>query len=138
MAKHLLAYGVTLAVFLGLDLVWLGVIAGGLYRSWIGHVLMEKPNLGAAALFYLVFVVGIVIFAVAPALAAGSWRPALIYGALFGFFTYLTYDMTNLATIKGWPIAMVIADVLWGSFVTAAAAWAGYAATSALLGGRSS
>jgi uncharacterized membrane protein len=138
MTRHLLAYAVTLVAFLALDLLWLGVIAGKLYRSWIGHVMMEKPNVGAAAIFYAVFVVGIVIFAVSPALTAGSWRHAVLHGALFGFFTYLTYDMTNLATIKGWPVPMVIADVLWGSFVTGAASWGGFAATSALLAGRAS
>lgn len=88
----------------------------------------------AAIGFYLIFVVGVVIFAVLPALQAGSWKTALLYGALFGFFTYATYDMTNLATLKGWSFPVTVVDIAWGAFLTGISALAGYLATRAVVG----
>ena len=134
MSKLLLAYISTAAVFLVLDLLWLGVVAKGFYQSRLGGLLLEQPNLTFAVLFYLTYVIGIMIFAVEPALRAGSWQTALVYGALFGFFAYATYDMTNLATLKSWPLDMSIVDIAWGTALTGTSAVSGYLVTRYLTG----
>jgi uncharacterized membrane protein len=132
MTKYLIAYVGTLFAFLAIDMVWLGLIAKDYYRAGIGHLMLESPNLSAAAAFYLLYVVGIVIFAVTPAMTAGTWTKAALFGALFGFFAYATYDMTNLATLKSWPLSISIVDMMWGTCLTAAAATLGYLATTAM------
>lgn len=131
---YALAYAATALTFLLLDLIWLGLVAKPLYQQEIGPLLLETFNVAAAVGFYLVFIAGVVIFAVAPALHGGSWKSALLYGALFGFFAYSTYDMTNLATLKGWSQTLTAVDITWGTFVTGTAALAGYGATRALAG----
>lgn len=125
MIQYIVAYVVTAVVFLGIDAVWLGKVATGFYKNNIGHLMLDRPNFLAAGGFYAFYVVGILIFAVFPALRSGSLGTAVFYGGLFGFFTYATYDMTNYATLKGWPIAVVGVDVLWGTVLTAVAATAG-------------
>jgi uncharacterized membrane protein len=125
----LIAYVATLVVFLAIDAVWLGVVAVSLYRDAIGHLMLDQPNFVAAGIFYAIYVVGILVFAVMPALAGGQWTDALIKGALFGFFAYLTYDMTNLATLKGWPVWIAIVDTAWGTLLTGAAATGGFLIT---------
>ena len=110
---------VAFAVFLVIDLVWLGLIAKNLYREHLGFLMKENVNWLAAIIFYLVFIVGIVAFVVVPALEAGSWHHALLYGALFGLVTYSTYDLTNLATLKDWPVVITIIDLIWGTFLAA-------------------
>ena len=132
---YVISYVATAISFLALDFVWLGFVAKSFYREEIGPLLLEKFNMAAAVGFYLIFVVGIVIFAVLPAVQAGSWKTALLYGALFGFFTYATYDMTNLATLKGWSPIVTIVDIAWGTALTGVAAVVGYSATRALGGG---
>lgn len=124
------AYIAAAVSFLALDALWLGVVARSLYQREFGTMLLDKPNMGAAAAFYALYLVGVVVFAVKPALEAGSWSRALLQGALFGLIAYATYDLTNLATLKGFPIRVVAPDLAWGAFVTAAAALAGYAAAS--------
>lgn len=131
---YVISYVATAISFLALDFVWLGFVAKSFYREEIGPLLLEKFNMAAAVGFYLIFVVGIVIFAVLPAVQAGSWKTALFYGALFGFFTYATYDMTNLATLKGWSPIVTIVDIAWGTALTGVAAVVGYSATRALGG----
>jgi uncharacterized membrane protein len=126
--RHLVAYVAAAVVFLGLDFVWLGLVAKSTYRSWIGHLMRDEIHAVAAVLFYLVYVVGLVIFAVAPALKDTAWQTAALYGALFGFFAYGTYELTNYATLKNWPFAMVVVDMAWGTALSAAAATVGYAA----------
>lgn len=126
------AYIAAAISFLALDALWLGVVARGLYQREFGAMLLEKPNMAAAVAFYALYLVGIVVFAVKPALEAGGWSRALLQGALFGLIAYATYDLTNLATLKGFPIRVVAPDLMWGAFVTAAAALAGYAAASRL------
>ncbi|WP_417686539.1 DUF2177 family protein [Roseibium sp.] len=123
--QYLVAYIATAVVFLGIDYVWLAHVSRGFYAERLGHLLMEKPNMAAAAGFYAIYVVGIVIFAVAPALRTGSLSTALIYGGLFGFFAYATYDMTNFATLKDWPPSVVMVDVLWGTVLTGVSACLG-------------
>jgi uncharacterized membrane protein len=131
---YVVAYIAAATVFLLLDFLWLGFVAKTFYRQEIGALLLEKFNKTAAIGFYLIFVVGVVIFAVLPALQAGSWKTALLYGALFGFFTYATYDMTNLATLKGWSFPVTVVDIAWGAFLTGISALAGYLATRAIVG----
>lgn len=129
MKTRLIAYAATFVVFLAIDAVWLSFIAVNLYRDALGHLMLQQPNLIAAAIFYALYVVGILVFAVLPALASGRVHDALVKGALFGFFAYLTYDMTNLATLKGWPVWIAVLDTLWGTLLTAAAAVSGFAIT---------
>ncbi len=124
--QYLAAYVVTAVIFLFIDFLWLGYIAKTFYFSRLGELLLDKPNLGVAAVFYAVYVIGIVIFAVGPALQSGSWKTALLYGALFGFFCYATYDMTNLATLKGWPVTVAIVDTIWGTVLTGTSSLLGF------------
>ena len=131
---YVIAYVTTAVTFLALDFIWLGYVAKPLYQQEIGRLLLERFNVAAAVGFYLVFVVGVVIFAVAPALQAGSWKTALLFGALFGFFAYATYDMTNLATLQGWSPTIAVVDIAWGTFLTGTAAVAGYSFTRTLVG----
>ena len=109
-----------------IDAVWLSVIANKFYKSQIGPLLLEKPNMPAAVIFYIIYVVGIVAFVLAPAIEKGSWQYAVGYGALFGFVTYATYDLTNLATLKGWTTKLVVVDLLWGAVLTAGVAGLAY------------
>lgn len=125
---YLLAYAATAAVFLGLDLLWLGRIAKAFYARQLGGLLRDSPDLAVAGLFYLGYVAGILFLAVQPALQAQSWKVALLHGAVVGALAYGTYDMTNLATLKGWPLAMSLVDLAWGTALTATAATAGYLA----------
>lgn len=129
MPQTVIAYVTTAVVFFAVDYVWLSQVATRFYFDRIGHLLMDKPNLAAAGLFYVFYVVGIVIFAVAPALRSESVATAVIYGALFGFFTYATYDVTNFATLKNWPFVVVVVDVAWGTFLSALSAAFGYSLT---------
>lgn len=110
----LVTFLVAFAVFMIIDLIWLGVIAAPFYRNQIGFLMAKKVNWGAAVLFYLIFIAGMVIFVIDPALQAQSFTSALVMGALFGLVTYATYDLTNLATLEGWPLTLVIVDLLWG------------------------
>lgn len=102
-----------------LDFVWLAFVAKTFYRSQIGSLLLEKPNMAAAVLFYVVYVVGVVMFVVSPALKKGSWAHAVLYGAVFGFVAYATYDLTNLSTLKGFTAKLVAVDLAWGTLLTA-------------------
>jgi uncharacterized membrane protein len=112
----LISYCVALAVFFAIDMVWLGWLSTDFYQHHIGH-LLGPVNWWAAAAFYLLFIAGIVIFAVRPGLLAGRPRVSGIWGALYGFFTYATYDLTNMATLQGWPVVVVVADLAWGTFL---------------------
>ena len=125
MSKYLAAYAAATVVMIAVDLLWLGVIAKPLYRAGIGHLMSDSPNIPAAVLFYLMFPVGLMIFAVVPNAASSEWMTTLVAGALFGLFAYATYDLTNLATLKGWPIGLAALDITWGSLVSSAAAAAG-------------
>lgn len=122
----ILSYFLTLAVFLIVDLLWLGVIAKNIYQKYLGELLSERVNWPAAFIFYFIYVVGISIFSIYPALNRSSVSHALLMGALFGFFTYATYDLTNLATLKGWPMPIVIIDIIWGAVLSATVGFAGF------------
>jgi len=121
-----IAYISTAAAFFTMDFLWVGFVAKNFYFSRMGHLLADKVNYVAAGGFYLLYVAGIIIFAVAPAMKSGSWQTAAMYGSLFGFFCYATYDMTNQATLKNWPVAVTIVDIAWGTVLTGTAATIGY------------
>ena len=126
------AYIFTAIAFFAIDFLWLGTIARKFYFSRMSHLLAGKVNYPAAAGFYAAYVVGLIIFAVAPAIETGSWQTAALYGGLFGFFCYATYDMTNQATLKNWPVAVTIVDIGWGTLLSGSSAAIGYLATRAL------
>ena len=124
--RLLSVYAVTLPIFFAIDLVWLGVVAKAFYRRHLGHLLAAEVNWPAAIVFYLVFIAGIVLFAVRPALEANSAMRAAAYGALFGFFTYATYDLTNHATMRDWPPIVTVVDLAWGTTLSALVAYSSY------------
>ena len=111
---YLKLYALTVPIFFIIDILWLGVIAREFYRRNLDFIFSDQVNWTAAIAFYLMYIAGIIFFAVRPAISSGSWGQAIFLGALFGFFTYATYDLTNLATIKNWPLVIVVVDILWG------------------------
>jgi uncharacterized membrane protein len=121
------AYAGSLVTLLVLDGIWLGLVARTFYRNQLGDLMLPQPNLGIAAIFYLFFAVAIALLAVTPALGAGSLPRALIFGAVLGLAAYGTYDITNLSTLKNWPVLVSFVDMGWGTVVTAASAGGGYA-----------
>lgn len=114
---YLKLYFLTVPVFFAIDLLWLGVVAKTFYRNNLAHLLGPAVNWPAALVFYFMYIAGIILFAVKPGLDAGSPAKAALWGALFGFFTYATYDLTNLATLRDWPIKVVVVDILWGTLL---------------------
>lgn len=132
MKSMIAGYCAAALVMAGLDLVWLSQAGDSFYRASLSGVMGEKAYIPAAAAFYLLYIIGIVYFGVRPGLAEGDWRGALVNGALFGFFCYMTYDLTNMATLKIWSWKVTVVDVAWGCVVTATAAVAGYFAASAI------
>lgn len=121
----LIAYASTALVFLALDAIWLSTMADRLYRPALGPLMLDKPELLPAIAFYLVYLVGVLVFAVMPGLEGRRWTLAMALGALLGFVAYATYDLTNQATLRGWPWRVTLADLCWGTTVTAVAAAAG-------------
>lgn len=121
-----ISYILTTIVFLIIDLAWLGFIAKDLYRKYLGSFLAENVNWTAAIIFYLLYIIGISVFAIYPAVNKDSVFSAIVLGGLFGFFAYATYDLTNLATLKGWPITIVFIDIIWGVVLTASVSLAGF------------
>jgi uncharacterized membrane protein len=114
MIKYLKLYLVSLAAFLAIDLLWLGLVARSFYQQYIGFLMAPSPNWFVAIIFYLLFIVGILFFVVVPGLESNSLKATLLRAALFGLITYATYDLTNLATLKDWPALLSIVDMLWG------------------------
>ncbi|HEX2591736.1 MAG TPA: DUF2177 family protein [Rhizomicrobium sp.] len=129
----IVGYIVCLVVFLGLDAIWLTVANNTLYQPTIGELLASKPNIAAIAVFYPVYVAGVLYFALGPALNDGNWTEALIRGALFGLFCYATYDLTNMATLKVWSLKLTLLDITWGTFLTGAASTMGFLITRLVL-----
>jgi len=126
-------YLLTVPVFFAIDMLWLGFLARSFYQDRLGHLLSPEVNWPAAISFYLIYIGGILFFAVAPAMSRDSLARATFLGALFGFFTYCTYDLTNLATLKDWPKAVVAVDILWGVVLCAAVASASFLIARRLL-----
>ncbi|HNO92835.1 MAG TPA: DUF2177 family protein [Anaerolineales bacterium] len=122
-------YLITFLAFLGIDSLWLGLVAPSFYKSQIGYIMAENPNFLAAGLFYLLFIFGMVVFIVEPGVREQTLMQAVTRGALFGLVTYATYDLTNLATLEGWPILVTVVDLIWGTVLSAAvtlvSVWAG-------------
>jgi len=111
---------IALPVFFAIDIVWLALVAKNFYQQQIGFLMRPNVNWVAAIIFYLLFIAGLITFVISPAVIKQSWVHALLYGALFGLITYATYDLTNLATIKDWPLLVTIVDLIWGSVLAAA------------------
>ena len=132
--KYLIGYIATGISFAVIDSVWLRTMYTRLYVPEIGPVLMNGMRLGPAIAFYLLYILGIMVFAVGPALLSGKWQTALIQGAMFGFFCYMTYDLTNYATLKVWSLKVTILDMIWGTVLTGGAALGGLLITQAVSG----
>jgi uncharacterized membrane protein len=136
MGTGMRAYGVawvaTIVVFLGLDAVWLSFSASLLYRPLLGDLLRDDFLLVPAALFYLIYTAGIVVFAISPVLGSGQWKAAALRGLFLGLVSYAVYDLTNQATLQNWPAAVTVADLVWGTLLTAVAAVAGLLAARAV------
>ncbi len=125
-SKLLFSYLLTAIVFLTIDMVWLGVLAKNFYQKQLGFLLAEKVNWAAAIIFYLLFIAGILYFCVFPALEKEKLSLAFLNGILFGLITYATYDLTNLATLKNWPVRIVYIDIIWGMVLTSLVSTAGF------------
>lgn len=110
-------YIIALPVFFAIDMIWLGLIAKNFYRAQIGFLMKDTIGWTAALIFYALFIAGLVVFVIAPAVEKGSWVHALAFGALFGLISYATYDLTNLATLKNWPLLVTIVDLVWGAVI---------------------
>lgn len=133
MLKHLIVYGITLVTFFAVDMVWLGLVAKNLYRDQIGFIMKTEFNWIAAITFYLIFILGLVYFVINPALESKSILEALLRGMFFGFITYATYDLTNLATLENWPLKITIIDLMWGTTLGGLVSTISYFVSSKLL-----
>jgi len=128
LARLLVLYVLSATVFLALDFVWLTQMVPRFYKPYLGALLAEQPRLAVAGVFYLLYVVGVLYFAVLPGLKSGSMAQAVVHGALFGLFTYATYDLTNQATLREWPWHVSALDITWGTVLNGLVAGAGYQA----------
>ena len=118
--NYIKMYIVTLIIFFAIDIIWLGFIAKDIYKEHLGFIMGEKTNWIAAIVFYMVYIIGLIFFALNPALAKDSLLYAALVGGFFGLITYGTYDMTNLATLKDWPIFVTVVDIIWGTALCSA------------------
>jgi uncharacterized membrane protein len=116
--KTIGVYVIATIIFFVIDIIWIGVIAKDMYKEKLGFVMAAEVNWKPAIIFYLLFIGGILYFAVLPALKEGNWQLALMNGAILGMLCYATYDLTNMATIKDWPLSVTIIDIIWGTFLT--------------------
>jgi uncharacterized membrane protein len=133
--KMITAYVATGISFALIDSVWLRNMYARLYKPEIGSLMLDSGfRLWPAVIFYLLYILGMMIFAVAPALASGRWQTALYWGAMFGFFCYMTYDLTNHATLKTWSVKVTVLDIIWGTVLTGSAATAGWWVTTLIHG----
>jgi uncharacterized membrane protein len=121
MYRYIGIYLSFLIFFVAIDIVWLLGIAKAMYRDEMGDLMASEPRLFAGLAFYVLYAVGVCIFVIVPAITKQSWFDAVLYGALFGFFCYMTYDLTNLAVVRNFPTRLALIDIAWGSFLTAVA-----------------
>jgi uncharacterized membrane protein len=128
MANYLKLYLVSLCAFLAIDMLWLGLVARSFYRRNLGFLMAPSPNWTAAIIFYLLFILGILVFVILPGLQTGSLKLTLLRAALFGLITYATYDLTNLATVKDWPVAVTVVDMIWGVVLSVTVSYIGFLA----------
>jgi len=126
MMTYFVSYAAALLLFVVADMIWLGSMVSRIYRPALGDILLPGVNLPPAIVFYLIYPVGLLLFAILPALKTGSITSAITYGALFGFFTYATYDLSNYATLRNWTLQLTIVDIAWGTILGAISAAAGY------------
>ncbi len=124
--KMLISYLLTTLVFFAVDMIWLGLIAKNIYKKYLGALMSDTVNWVAALIFYLLFIIGIFIFVIYPSIEKQSPGRALVLGAIFGLITYATYDLTNYATLKGFPLNVVVLDLIWGTFITTVVSISGY------------
>jgi uncharacterized membrane protein len=135
LSKYLIGYVATGISFAVIDSFWLRNMYTRLYQPEIGELLMKGGfRMGPAIVFYLLYITGMMIFAVGPALQSGKWQTALVWGALLGFFCYMTYDLTNQATLKVWSTKVTVLDIIWGTFLTGSASLAGWWVTTLMTG----
>jgi uncharacterized membrane protein len=128
MTDFIILYLVVFVAFFAIDMLWLGLVARSFYRKHLGFIIAPRPNWAAAIVFYLLFIFGVVFFVVAPGLESGSLGTTLLRAALFGLITYATYDLTNLATLKDWPLIVTLVDILWGIALCVAISLVGFMA----------
>ena len=133
MIKYFKLYLVSLAAFLAIDMLWLGLVARSFYQQYLGFLMAPSPNWFAAIIFYLLFIVGILFFVVVPGLESGSLKATLLRAALFGLITYATYDLTNLATLKDWPVLLSIVDMFWGTVLSVLVSYISFMAGKRLI-----
>ena len=126
MVYYLKLYLATLIAFFAIDMVWLGLVARTFYRKYLGFLMAPSPNWLAAIIFYLLFIVGILVFVVVPGLEDNSLKTTLVRAALFGLITYATYDLTNLATVKDWPVLITVVDMAWGTVLSVAVSFVSF------------
>lgn len=117
--RYAISYVAALAIYIAFDAAWLTLTSKPLYRAALGDMLLPDLNAAPAIAFYLVYPIGLAVFAIGPALRSGTVYPALLYGALFGALAYATYDLTNFATLKNWTMQITVADIAWGAFASA-------------------
>jgi len=123
---YCIEYLITFIIFFTIDILWLGIVAKKIYKKYLGFIMTSKPNLVAALAFYLLYIIGLVVFVINPAIEKSSESYALFAGLFFGFITYATYDLTNLATLKDWPIKITVIDLIWGSTLCGSVSWIAY------------
>ena len=118
--EHIKTFLIAFAVFLGIDMLWLTVIAQKFYKAQIGHLMADKARLLPAAIFYVLFIAAMAYFVIAPALEHQNLTRLILSAAIFGLVTYATYDLTNMATLKDWPPLVTVVDIAWGTFLSLA------------------
>ena len=133
MIKYFKLYLVSLAAFLAIDMLWLGLVARSFYQQQLGFIMASSVNWFAAIIFYLLFIVGILFFVVVPGLESGSLKVTLLRAALFGLITYATYDLTNLATLKDWPVLLTVVDLIWGTVLSVLVSYLSFMAGKRLI-----
>lgn len=128
MSYYLKLYFTTLAAFLVIDFIWLGLVARSFYKKHLGYLMAPSPNWVAAIIYYLLFIAGVLVFVVLPGLKENSLKITLLRAALFGLVSYATYDLTNLAVVKDWPVIVTVVDLIWGTVLSVAIGTAGFIA----------
>jgi uncharacterized membrane protein len=131
--RYLKLYLVSLLAFLAIDMLWLGLVARSFYQQQLGFIMAPSVNWFAAAIFYLLFIAGILFFVVVPGLESGSLKATLLRAALFGLLTYATYDLTNLATLKDWPVLLTVVDLIWGTVLSVLVSYLSFMAGKRLI-----
>ncbi|MCC6584937.1 MAG: DUF2177 family protein [Chitinophagales bacterium] len=131
--KYIALFFITTLIFFAIDMLWLGVIAKNFYREKLSFIFTGEVNWQAAFIFYILYIVGILYFVIIPGFTHHDWKTVLFNGAFLGFLCYATYDLTNMATIKQWPLIVVVVDIIWGTVLTGSVAVLSYFAASRFL-----